>query len=273
MNLFLIQHWKKEMPYIVDIRNVTVSYRENVALHNVSLSVEEGELVAIAGPNGAGKTTLLTVINGLGKLLSGVVKVFGIEVNQRNINQLRKAIGYVPQKLNIDPRMPITVREVVMIGRYGKIGLLRKANDNDKKVVDDVIDSVGIRHLLHRPIGHLSGGELQKVHMARALAQEPKILLLDEPTANLDLSAQKSILELIEKIHWQKQLTTFVVMHELTHLPQNCGRMILMKNAKIVFQGEPQKALSENILSEVYDCPVKLLKTDNGVIVRALTNA
>ncbi|MCD6167219.1 metal ABC transporter ATP-binding protein [bacterium] len=243
------------MPYIVDIRNVTVSYRENVALHNVSLTVEEGELVAIAGPNGAGKTTLLTVINGLGKLLSGVVKVFGIEVNQRNINQLRKAIGYVPQKLNIDPRMPITVREVVMIGRYGKIGLLRKANDNDKKVVDDVIDSVGIRHLLHRPIGHLSGGELQKVHMARALAQEPKILLLDEPTANLDLSAQN------------------VVMHELTHLPQNCGRMILMKNAKIVFQGETQKALSENILSEVYDCPVKLLKTDNGVIVRALTNA
>ncbi|MCK4416826.1 MAG: ABC transporter ATP-binding protein [Candidatus Latescibacteria bacterium] len=257
---------------IVDIRNITVSYRENVALRDVSLSVEEGELVAIGGPNGAGKTTLLTAINGLGKLLSGLVRVFGVEVNHRNINQIRKAIGYVPQRLNIDPRMPISVREVVMIGRYGRIGLLRKANGKDRKVADDLIDSVGIAHLADRPIGHLSGGELQKVQIARALAQEPKILLLDEPTSNLDISAQRSIVELIEKIHRQRWLTTFVVMHELTHLPKSCGKMVLMKNAKIIFQGETLKALSENILSEIYDCPVELLKTDDGVVIRALTN-
>jgi len=258
------------MSIAIELKNITVSYRENVALQGVSLTVKEGELVAVVGPNGAGKTTLLTAINGLGRLVSGAVRIFGEELNGRNLTRIRKTIGYVPQNLNIDPRMPISVREVVMIGRYGRAGPLRKTNDRDRRVVDEIMDLVGIAPLASRPIGHLSGGELQKVQIARALAQEPRILLLDEPTSNLDLNARRSIVELIEEIHRQGKLTILVVMHELSHLPKGCQRIILMKNAEIVFSGDVQETLSEGVLSQIYDCPVKIMRTDEGVIVQAL---
>lgn len=258
------------MSIAIELKDITVSYRENVALRGVSLTIGEGELVAVVGPNGAGKTTLLTAVNGLGRLVSGLVRIFGEELNGRNVTRIRKLIGYVPQNLNIDPRMPISVQEVVMIGRYGRAGPLRKTNDRDRKVVDEIMDLVGIAPLSSRPIGHLSGGELQKVQIARALAQEPRILLLDEPTSNLDLNARKSIVELIEEIYRQKRLTILVVMHELSHLPRSCNRIVLMKEAQIILEGEVQKALSEAILSRIYNCPVKVMRTDEGVMVQAV---
>ena len=255
------------MSLIVDLQNVTVSYRENIALHDVSLEIEEGEFLGLAGPNGAGKTTLLTAINGLGRVLSGKVRVFGQELNSKNVNEVRKGIGYVPQIINIDPRMPISVREVVMIGRYGRIGLLKKVGPRDKKIVENLIDLVGLRHLAKRPIGHLSGGEQQKVAIARALAQEPKILLLDEPTANLDLPAQKGIMDLVEKIYSERHLTILLVMHELTHLPRGCKQMVLMKEGKILFSGKTEDVLSEVILTELYGSPLEVFKYKESTII------
>ena len=255
------------MSLIVDLQNVTVSYRENIALHDVSLEIEEGEFLGLAGPNGAGKTTLLTAINGLGRILSGKVRVFNQELNSKNVNEVRKGIGYVPQIINIDPRMPISVREVVMIGRYGRIGLLKKVGSRDREIVENLIDLVGLRHLAKRPIGHLSGGEQQKVAIARALAQEPKILLLDEPTANLDLPAQKGIMDLVEKIYSERHLTILLVMHELTHLPQGCKQMVLMKEGKILFSGKTEDVLSEVILTELYGSPLEVFKYKESTII------
>ncbi|RKY70307.1 MAG: ABC transporter ATP-binding protein, partial [Candidatus Latescibacterota bacterium] len=168
--------------WAVELEKVTVSYRENVALKEVTLRIKEGEFLAVIGPNGAGKTTLLTTINGLGKVISGTVRVFGRELSRWNVLKIRKEIGYVPQELPIDPRSPVSVREAVMIGRAGRIGLLRRPGREDINLVESVMELTGIKHLAERPIGHLSGGERQKVSIARALAQEPKILLLDEPT-------------------------------------------------------------------------------------------
>ncbi len=245
------------MTWEIEIENATVSYRENIALKNISLNIERGSLVAVVGPNGAGKTTLLTLINGLGRLQSGSVRIFGSEVTSSNINRIRKDIGYVPQHILIDPRMPISVYDVVMLGRYGKIGLFRYPNHDDYDFVDEVCEWIGITHLREKPIGHLSGGEVQKVWLARALAQEPRVLLLDEPTANLDPRAQHEIAHLIEYIFKQQNLTIVFVTHILHHLPQVCSDAILLKNGRVITWGSIDTVFTKQRLSEVHDYEVE----------------
>jgi ABC-type Mn2+/Zn2+ transport system ATPase subunit len=243
---------------VIKIQDAVVSYREDVALQGVSLDVEKGEFIGIIGPNGAGKTTLLTVINGLGKLVHGEAWVLGSWLNGRNRNNLRKRIGYVAQVENIDPRLPINVRETVMVGCYGRLGLFHRPTTAQWQKVDDVLEMVGISHLARRPIGHLSGGEYQRAAIARALVQQPEIFLLDEPTASIDKKAQREILSLIQLIHREYHTTTLFVTHDLRTLPSTCQRLILMKDGKIWQQGSPESMLREEVLSELYGAPVSV---------------
>jgi len=245
---------------VIDIESAVVSYREDVALRGVSLRVQPGDFVGIIGPNGAGKTTILTIINGMGKLLHGSVRVLGHYLTPGNGHSLRKRVGYVPQVHNIDPRMPMSVREVVMIGRYGILGLLQRPDGHDWKIVDDMLELVGMTHLAQRPIGHLSGGEQQRVAIARCLAQEPEIFLLDEPTAALDWRAKTDILELVKLIHNSRKLTTLFVTHDLSSLPIACDRVILMKDGLIWREGSPWELLTDDNLSRLYDIPVSVVK-------------
>ncbi len=152
---------------VIKIKDAIVSYREDIALQDVSLEVKKGEFIGIIGPNGAGKTTLLTVINGMGKLVKGEAIVLGLPVNQRNGTKLRRRIGYVAQAEDFDPRLPINVRETVMSGSYGRLGLLHRPGKADWERVERTLDMVGIGHLSQRPIGHLSGGEYQRAAIAR----------------------------------------------------------------------------------------------------------
>ncbi len=246
--------------FVVEIEGAVVSYREEVALQGASLTVREGEFVGIIGPNGAGKTTLLTVVNGLGQLMAGRARVLGELLTPRSTHHIRARVGYVAQVQAIDPRMPINVREVVMIGRYGRLGLLRRPGRTDWDIVERMIEMVGMSHLADRPIGHLSGGQQQRVGIARALAQEPAVLLLDEPTANLDWRAQREILELVREIHLRHRLTTLFVTHDLNTLPRACDRVVMMKEGKIWRQGEPQMVLKEDILSQLYDTPISIIE-------------
>jgi ABC-type cobalamin/Fe3+-siderophores transport system ATPase subunit len=245
---------------VINIENAVVSYREDVALRGVSLKVKSGEFVGIVGPNGAGKTTLLTIVNGLGKLLSGRVWVLGDYLTSGNGHSLRKKVGYVAQIQNIDPRMPMNVREVTMIGRYGLLGLLRKPSKHDWKIVDELLELVGMTNLARRPIGHLSGGEQQRVAIARCLAQEPQIFLLDEPTASLDWRAKIDILELVKLIHNSRHLTTLLVTHDLGALPIACNRVVLMKEGFIWAEGTPEEALTDEKLSQLYDIPASVVE-------------
>jgi len=245
---------------VINIEDAVVSYREDIALRGVSLKVESGEFVGIIGPNGAGKTTLLTIVNGLGKLLSGRVWVLGSYLTPSNSHSLRKKVGYVPQVENIDPRMPMNVREVVMIGRYGILGLLRKPGKHDWAIVDEMLELVGMAHLARRPIGHLSGGEQQRVAIARCLAQEPELFLLDEPTASLDWKAQTEVLELVKRIHNSRHLTTLFVTHDLGALPVACDRVVLMKEGLIWGEGPPDKLLTDDNLSQLYDMPISAVE-------------
>ncbi len=245
---------------VINIENAVVSYREDVALRGVSLKVESGEFVGIIGPNGAGKTTLLTIVNGLGRLLSGKVWVLGDYLTRHNTHSLRKKVGYVAQVENIDPRMPMHVREVVMIGRYGVLGLLNKPGKRDWKIVDEMLELVGMTHLARRPIGHLSGGEQQRVTIARCLAQEPELFLLDEPTASLDWKAQTEILELVKQIHNERHLTTLFVTHDLDAMPHTCDRVVLMKDGVIIGDGTPDKLITTENLSLLYNMPALLVE-------------
>ncbi len=252
---------------IIDIENAVVSYREDIALRGVSLRVKSGEFVGIVGPNGAGKTTLLTIVNGLGKLLHGQVSVLGHNLTPGNGHSLRKKVGYVPQVENIDPKMPMNVREVVMIGRYGLLGLFRRPGEHDWKIVDEVLELVGMTPLARRPIGHLSGGEQQRVAIARCLAQEPELFLLDEPTASLDWRAKTNILELVKLIHNSRRLTTLFVTHDLSSLPLACDRVVLMKDGLIWSEGIPSELLTDDNLSRLYDIPLSAVKKRREEII------
>lgn len=241
---------------VIKIQDAVVCYREDVALRGVSLEVKKGEFVGVIGPNGAGKTTLLTVINGLGKLVHGQAWILGMPVNKKNAGELRKRIGYVAQVENIDPKLPISVRETIMVGCYGRLGFFRRPTGRDREIADKVMELIGIAHLSERPIGHLSGGEYQKTAIARALVQQPEIFLLDEPTASLDPQAQRDILSLIQLIHRKYGITTLFVTHDLKTLPSICQRLILMKEGRIWEQGSPELMLDANRLSQLYGTSV-----------------
>lgn len=252
---------------VIDIENAVVSYREDVALRGVSLKIKSGEFVGIIGPNGAGKTTILTIINGSGKLLHGSVRVLGHSLPPGNGHSLRKRVGYMAQVQNIDPRMPMSVHDVVMIGRYGILGLFKRPKRRDREIVDEALSLVGMIHLAQRPIGHLSGGEQQRVAIARCLAQEPEIFLLDEPTASLDWRAKAEILELVKGIHNSRHLTTLFVTHDLNSLPVACDHAVLMKGGLIWGEGSPGEILTDSNLSRLYDMPVSEVRKRRKEVV------
>lgn len=219
-------------------------------LHDISLDLREGDFLALIGANGSGKTTLLRTILGFLQHFSGGVTFYGTPV--REFGALRKKVGFVPQTHDVDFRMPLSVEEVVSIGRFGIAGAGKKLSRRDREAVRDSIADAGIQHLAERPIGHLSGGELQKVQIARALCQGPRMLLLDEPTSNLDMGAQRELLDLIGNLHRSHGLTSLIVMHDLKSLPAVCNRAVVIESGRKVFDGEFQDAFTEENLRHIY---------------------
>ena len=242
----------------VFLNSVTAAYGRHVAMENVTLSVHRGDFLGIIGPNGAGKTTLLTVVNGLATVISGSAQILGERLSRRNVNGLRKKIGYVPQIQEIDPLLPINVRDSVLVGCYGRLGFFRRVPKVFLEKTETILELVGLSRLGNRPLGHLSGGEKQRVAIARSLLQEPEILLLDEPCASLDWRAQKEILLMIQNIHNRLRLTTLMVTHDLNSLPEVCTRMAFMKEGRLIWEGVLAQALSESRLSELYDTGITI---------------
>ena len=224
--------------------------QRRVVIDDLSLSLDTGDFVALIGANGSGKTTLLRMIMGFLKPESGTLTLFGVK--PCDFRSLRKRIGYVPQAMPVDFRMPMTVGDIVAIGRYGLAGMGRRLGDEDRRIIESSLGDVGIMHLRERPIGHLSGGEYQKVQLARALCQTPELLLLDEPTSNLDLGAQRECLDLIVRLHDKHRLTTMIVMHDLKSLPAQCNRAVIIDDACKVFDGPFTGVLTEENLAHVY---------------------
>jgi len=229
---------------IINLENVSTVYEgeRRAALRDVSLSILENELVYVVGPNASGKTTLLETISGLLEPFMGSILVSGLNMKNHG-RRLRAEIGYVPQDFMVDPGEPYLALDVVMMGRYGKIGVLNKPGERDREKALDAMRLLEIDELSQRPMGKLSGGQQQKVMIARALAKEPKILLMDEPFSNLDPESKRRIPELISRLHEKNRFTTIVVTHETNRLMEACRRVVVMDNGRITADEAPEKAL------------------------------
>ncbi len=247
---------------VVSLDNVAAAYGRHVAMRGVTIDLERGEFLGVIGPNGAGKTTLLTVINGLGRIVAGRATVLGLPVTSDNVLGLRRRIGYVAQLQEFDPLLPMTVWESVLTGCYGRLGLLRRVPEILRERARELIHLVGLDGLEHRPLGHLSGGERQRAAIARALLQEPDILLLDEPTASLDWQAQRGILGLIRDVHHRFGLTSLMVTHDLNTLPEICTRIACMKDGFVVRVDKPGNIADPALLSELYGTDIRVLEHD-----------
>ncbi len=227
----------------IELKNVTVGYLTETVIRELSLTIGKGGLVGIFGPNGAGKTTLLCAVNGLAVQTGGSVFIRGRELNRYSGIKLRKSIGFVPQHFDIDPRLPISAREVILMGRYGKMGLFRFAGRTERKLLEGLSEMFGISHVIHKPFGQLSGGEKKRVLIARALIKEPSIMLLDEIFAWLDKEMGEKLLGIIKRIHHDWQLTTLIVSHDLKMIENVCGTVIWIQKGEVIFNGKKSEFL------------------------------
>lgn len=243
----------------VHIEDLSVYYGQTPAIEGVCLDVSEGEYLGIIGPNGGGKSTLLKAILGLVPITKGSIDIYG-----QKLGENKASVGYVPQFAIMDKQFPITLLEVVLTGRLKKrLSPFYKFSKEDKDIAYELVKKVGIANLANRQISKLSGGEFQKMLIARALAVNPRLLLLDEPTASVDAASREQIYGLLEELN--KKMTVILVTHDLLAISSQVQRLACL-SGRLVYHGEPE--LTENIVKNLYGCPVDLIA--HGVPHRVL---
>ena len=243
---------------MIKAHNIHKYYDNLHVLKGVDLHIKKGEFVCIIGPNGSGKTTLLKAITRIIKPAKGNIFLEGRDLNNIDKREIAKKMAVVSQNL---PIVSMTVKEFVLLGRtphYKTLQLLE--NESDIEVVEHAISMTGIERLQNSLMSEISGGEVQLSLIARALAQEPWILLLDEPTAHLDITHQVNILDLIKRLNKDYQLTVIIILHDLNLASEYCDRLILMNNGQITKTGIPEEVLNSIDLEEVYKTPVVVEK-------------
>jgi len=248
-------------PPAVALEKLVVRAGRRRLLDVAELRVPAGEIVAVIGRNGAGKTTLLRACLGLVKPAQGAVRVLGQEVWGRDAGaraQLRRRVGYVPQLLPARSEMPLTVREVVAIGRTGRAGLFHPLRPGDWQLVDEWIERLGLAALARRAFSEISGGEQRKTIIARAMAQQPELLLLDEPTANLDLGWRERMVAAIQQLHAELAISILLVCHELEVLPPACRRVVLLDGGRVWASGPPETIFTDERISALYGAGLRV---------------
>ena len=247
---------KKEI--IVSLNNVSFSYNSVPIVKDITFSIEQNDFLGIIGPNGGGKTTLLKILLGLIKPQKGTVKVFN-----KLPEQGRDLIGYIPQQFNFNLDFPINVLEIVLMGRLGKRGLYKKYSEEDIKISFEALKTVGMEKLKDRQIGELSGGQRQRVFLARALATQPKLLLLDEPMSSIDPKWQNSFYELLAKL--KKKMAIVLVTHDISAVSVYVDKIACL-NCELYYHGSTEKGIKH--LENTYKCPIELIA--HGVPHRVL---
>ncbi len=247
---------------MLSLSNLSVGYRKGeLVLRDISFSLRQGGMLAIIGPNGAGKTTLLRCINAVLKPYTGVVEIEDRNVLKMHTREIARQIGYVPQN---NKTGNMTVFDSVLLGRNPHIGFRSSQEDLDK--VGEVLSKLSLDHFVTRDTLELSGGELQKVCIARALVQEPRIFLLDEPTSNLDLKNQMEIMNIIRKITTDNKLSAVMSIHDLNLAFRFADYLILLDKGSIIAHGSPHN-ITAGTLSEVYGVEVELIHRNGYVMV------
>ncbi len=257
-------HWPRPITHdlsqpILELRNVSVRFHHTLALDNISFTLHRGERVALVGPNGAGKSTLFNVISGVLPPTQGQVKISGSQPGQHI------CIAYVPQRSQVDWKFPVNVADVVMMGRISKMGLFRWPSPKDWHIVHSALELVGMEHLAKRQIGQLSGGQQQRVFIARALAQEAELMLMDEPLNGLDVKSQEDIFAILEELR-RRQVTIVIATHDLNLAAERFDRLMLL-NQQLIGFGRAGEVFTPALLSRAYSGRLRLVNTPNGAMV------
>jgi len=242
---------------MLEVKNISFCHGQNKTLKDVTFHVDPGELVCVLGPNGCGKTTLLKNILGLLKPSCGSILIDGKDVHKLSPQKLAQLMGYIPQ--NHTPPFPYKVSEVVLMGRTPYLTSLAMPDKKDLDIAYDSLKKLNITHLKDKIYTKISGGERQMVLIARALAQEPKILIMDEPTSSLDFGKQNLVLEHVRMLS-QKGISILMVTHDPAHALFCADKVITMKQGRILKIGNAQDVVSEDMLKYIYDMDVKIDK-------------
>ena len=244
---------------ILEIHDLTVSYDRRPVLWGVDLTLPKGALVGIVGPNGAGKSTLLKAAMGLVPSSSGYVRIFG-----QPLDKVRQDVSYVPQRESVDWDFPASALDVVLMGRYGKVGLFSRLRRSDRAVAEESLRKVKMEAFAHRQISQLSGGQQQRVFIARALAQDAQLYCMDEPFAGVDMATEVAIVELLRELTRQGK-TVLVVHHDLQSVPKYFDWTILL-NVRLVASGPTGEAFNSETLRETYGSQLTVLSNVTELI-------
>ena len=229
----------------LEIHDLTVSYDRKPVLYGIDVTVEPGALVGVVGPNGAGKSTLIKTIMGIVPSSGGWVKVFG-----QPFDKAVTRVGYVPQRESVDWDFPVSVMDVVLMGRYGHAGLLRRVGKRDREIARDCLEKVNMAPFASRQIGNLSGGQQQRVFLARALAQESDLYLMDEPFAGVDAATETAIVELLRELK-ERGKTLLIVHHDLATAREYFDKLLLL-NMRLVAYGGVEEVFNAELLQKTY---------------------
>lgn len=240
------------------MKNISVKFNGNYALKDVSFDINAGERIAVVGPNGAGKSTLFNVISGILSPNSGTANIYGSGPKGHI------CIAYVPQRSEVDWQFPVTVSDVVMMGRVGKLGFFKSPKKKDWDYVATCLNLVNMTEFSQRQIGELSGGQQQRVFIARALAQEAELMLMDEPFTGLDIQSQETILGILDKLR-TKGITVLVSTHDLNLAAEKFDRLLLLKHHVVGF-GHASQVLNANNLRNAYGGQMRIIETDDGTL-------
>lgn len=247
------------MSEAIEVENLHHTYNESPILKDVAFTVSKGEFFVMIGPNGSGKTTLMKLLAGIERMRDGRLDILNQPIRHYSRKALARKMAFVPQTISLD--FPFTVSELVLMGRSPHLGVLGLEQQADREIADKAMNFTGVRHLAHRRIEQLSGGERQRVFIARAIAQEPEIMLLDEPTAALDIAHQVSIMDLMEKLKKERGLTIVMVSHDINLAAMYGDRLLILKTGRVVGMGTPTSLLTCDILEKAYGC--RLLVDDS----------
>ncbi len=239
------------MTVIVSIKGLWVCRENHPVLEDVNLELNEGDFLGLIGPNGGGKSTLLKVMLGLIKPDRGEVRIFDLAPAQA-----RKYVGYVPQKTLFDPSFPVTALDVVLMGMYSKVGLFRRYSQKDRESALRALEAVNMSDLAGQEIGSLSGGQQQRVFVARSLVSEPRLLLLDEPTAGVDAAQQTEFYELLCRLNRKMGISIVLVSHDLTAVSKYVSKIACL-NQKLYYHGS--KEITTKDIEKAYGCPIEMI--------------
>ena len=245
----------------LEIHDLIVSYQKKPVLYGVDLAVPEGSMVGVVGPNGAGKSTLIKTVMGLVSHAHGWVKVFG-----GDLKDSIKRVGYVPQRESVDWDFPVSVMDVVLMGCYGRSGLIKRPGRMEKEKAMEALEKVGLEAYSKRQISNLSGGQQQRVFLARALAQESDLYLMDEPFAGVDAATEVAIVELLGQIRDQGK--TLIVVHHDLATAREYFDMILLLNMRVVGFGETNEVFNADLLQKTYGGRLTVLSEIAGEVAK-----